>query len=223
MQTNTFIKLSGLFLKKNKQAYNIILKKIKHGRILKCIILISNLIGKWDIEFGVKTFHRNFQRIPNSVAGGYIGHSYKVKIGLKANSLKNGMVTDFKHLNFVKSLIDNYLDHRFMLDKNDPLFDAIFPEFGEIQRFYNAAITDYHGFFKYVDTQNLDFGRDALEHIESFVLVDFVPTSENICKFLYDLISAKMGDFLKENSIELSFVELWETPKSHCVYAPKSK
>lgn len=148
------------------------------------------------------------------------GHSYKVKIGLKSNSLKNGMVTDFKHLNFVKSLIDEYLDHRFMLDRNDPLFDVIFPEFDEIQRFHNSTIKDYHGFIKYVDTTNLDFGADALEHIESFVLVDFVPTSENICKFIYDLINAKMQDFLKENDIELSFVELWETPKSHCIYRP---
>lgn len=146
------------------------------------------------------------------------GHSYKAKIGLQSENLKNGMVTDFKHLNFVKEFIDNFLDHKFMIDRNDPLFEVIFPEFEDIQRFENSAIKNEF-WFKYVDISKLkNFEGIALEHIESFVIVDFVPTSENICKFLYEYIKAKMEYFLESENIKVAFVELWETPKSHCVY-----
>ena len=181
--------------------------------------MISNLIGIWDTEFGLKSLNQSFLWIRNLLAGGYIGHSYKAKIGLSAKNLQNGMVTDFKHLNFVKEFIDKFLDHKFMIDKNDPLFDALFPQFEDIQKFENSAIQDKE-FFKFIDISKLKGKYDAidLEHIESFVVVDFVPTSENICKFLYRIIKAKMSDFLWENDIELAFVELWETPKSHCIY-----
>lgn len=134
------------------------------------------------------------------------------------------MVTDFKHLNFVKNIIDDYLDHKFMLDKSDPLFDTIFPEYKDIAETPECAYTikNFEGFFEYVDVPHLGeifhYEPEELEHIESFVLVDFVPTSENICKFLFELIEFKMGEFLAEQGAKLEFVELWETPKSHCVY-----
>lgn len=180
--------------------------------------MIKNLIGIWGTEFGVRFLTPDFLWMVNLCAGGYIGHSYKAKIGLQSENLKNGMVTDFKHLNFVKEFIDNFLDHKFMIDRNDPLFDTIFPEFDEIQKFNSSAIKSEFK-FKYIDISKLkDFDDVAKEHIESFVIVDFVPTSENICKFLYEFINAKMQDFLESENIKVAFVELWETPKSHCVY-----
>ena len=152
------------------------------------------------------------------------GHSYRCKIGLSSQTLNNGMVTDFKHLNFVKSIIDTYLDHKFMLDISDPLFDTIFPDYKDIASTPECAYTikDFKGFFKYVDVAHLDeifeFKPEELEHIESFVVVDFVPTSENICKFLYELINFELEDLIEPADIKLEFVELWETPKSHCKY-----
>lgn len=186
-----------------------------------------------DKEFHWEMGHRVWSQKLNtefSIDGACIcrnlhGHSYRGKIGISASSLNNGMVTDFKHLNFVKEIIDTYLDHKFMIDRNDPLFNTIFAEYENIAKTPECAYTikDFHGFFKYVDAPHLGeifrFQPEELEHIESFVVVDFVPTSENICKFLYEIIEFKMSEFLAEQGAKLEFVELWETPKSHCRYS----
>ena len=54
------------------------------------------------------------------------GHSGKIKIGLEASELVRGMVTDFKHLNIIKKIVDDYFDHKFIIDINDPLFENMF-------------------------------------------------------------------------------------------------
>ena len=141
----------------------------------------------------------------------YHGHGYRAKIGLKTESLKNGMVTDFKHFNFIKEIIDNYFDHKFMIDKNDPNLNMVFPQYKNLEGI------SYDGFFEYFKAPQNSTELEK-EHIEAFVVVDFVPTSENICKMLYKLIHFKMQDLLKVEGCCMAFVELWETPKSHCRY-----
>ena len=59
------------------------------------------------------------------------------------------------------------------------------------------------------------------EKIEGLVVVDFVPTSENLCRFFGDVAIASL-DGLLDDRIKLSFVEFWETPKSRCVYTVES-
>ena len=53
------------------------------------------------------------------------GHQGKVKLFLGANNLKHGMVTDFKHTNIFKKWLDDTLDHKFIIDMNDPLFEDL--------------------------------------------------------------------------------------------------
>ena len=145
------------------------------------------------------------------------GHSYRAKIGLRSIChLTKGMVTDFKHLNFVKTIIDKDWDHRFMIDVSDPMLPNLFPEFDSIDKKY---VKD-SGFYKNFDLSQSDFDKVTKERIEGFVVVDFVPTSENICKCLFEIVENKMRSHLKENGIKLAFTELWETPKSHCKYEP---
>ena len=55
------------------------------------------------------------------------GHQGKILVYLEADELHNGMVTDFKHLNWFKQFIDDVLDHKFILDVNDPLFSTLLP------------------------------------------------------------------------------------------------
>ena len=50
------------------------------------------------------------------------GHQGKIKVFLESAQLQNGMVTDFKHLNWFKAWLDGVLDHKFILDRSDPLF-----------------------------------------------------------------------------------------------------
>jgi 6-pyruvoyltetrahydropterin/6-carboxytetrahydropterin synthase len=66
-------------------------------------------------------------------------------------------------------------------------------------------------------TANLNLVKDEpnhiREHIESFVVVDFVPTSENLAAWLMDIVQKKMSLL----GITVSKVELYETPKSKSV------
>lgn len=55
------------------------------------------------------------------------GHSVKASITLKSEKLdQNGMVCDFSDLkDIVTHYIDEYLDHNFLLHKNDPLIPLL--------------------------------------------------------------------------------------------------
>ena len=134
------------------------------------------------------------------------GHSYTVKVFLTSGQLdQSSMVTDFKNLNFMKKFLDDVLDHKFMLDINDPMFKLITgvqpPKDYVLTNFTNLSELALHG------------TPEELEYRKSFVLVDFVPTSENICKYLKDYAQRQLNDVAT-----VSAVELWETKKSHCRY-----
>ena len=139
------------------------------------------------------------------------GHQGKLKIGLQSETLNLGMVTDFKHLNCIKKIIDDVFDHKFIMDIHDPLFNDVFREI----KTFKIPLIDYK-YYKVPDLSNLSikFSSAEFEKLEGLVVVDFVPTSENICKLFFDLAT----DLLGELGIAVSFVEFWETPKSHCRY-----
>ena len=142
------------------------------------------------------------------------GHSYSIKVFLGADTLdQSAMVTDFKNLNFMKEFVDNVLDHKFMIDINDPNFEIItsvstkfFENIGGFKNFTNLGEAFGKGVPGLVEA-------DRQLHLNSFVLVDFVPTSENICKYLKLYAQERIGDFAT-----VTAVELWETKKSHCRY-----
>lgn len=49
---------------------------------------------------------------------------------------------------------------------------------------------------------------------EGFMVVDFVPTSENLSKWMADLVEVKM----KKLGVTIHHIDWWETPKSRSVY-----
>lgn len=141
------------------------------------------------------------------------GHSYTIKVFLGADTLdQSAMVTDFKNLNFMKEFVDGVLDHKFMIDINDPNFEIItsipntFKDSADENNFAN-----FLNLGEAVAHQGLPAAKQL--HLNSFVLVDFVPTSENICKYLKLYAQERIGDFAT-----VTAVELWETKKSHCRY-----
>jgi len=139
------------------------------------------------------------------------GHSYTAKVFLGADSLdQSAMVTDFKNINFMKEFVDNVLDHKFMIDVNDPLFSTI----TNVTEDVLVKIKDSTVIFTNLDTLLVALGESHdTDYHSGFVLVDFVPTSENICRHLYEYAQTRLGDFATVTS-----VELWETAKSHCTY-----
>lgn len=138
------------------------------------------------------------------------GHQGKVIVKLDASTLTSGMVTDFKHLNWFKKFLDDALDHKFIIDRNDPAFDLIIPTFKDMSWIskpegYSIINPDW---FKTISNP------ETVEILEGFVMVDFVPTSENLSKWLFDIVQEKM----KKIGVNVESVQFYETPKSSSKY-----
>lgn len=140
------------------------------------------------------------------------GHSYTIKVMLGADHLNDsGMVLDFKELQFMKVFVDDVLDHKFMIDVNDPNFEII-------TGCNISTLQEQFGFSEIPNFTNLGYNspsdNEALQlHRDSFVLVNFIPTSENICRYIKEYAESVIGDVAK-----ITALELWETKKSHCRY-----
>lgn len=143
------------------------------------------------------------------------GHSYTIKVSLTSDTLDaSSMVTDFKNLNFMKKFVDEVLDHKFILDVRDPNFQLI-TGVSIPNNFGPPDFTNLNDWIVTIDSQTgLPIVADNVQlHRTSFVLVNFVPTSENICKYLKEHAQKMIGDVAT-----VSALELWETKKSYCRY-----
>ena len=155
------------------------------------------------------------------------GHEGLVKVFLeediKSTNIKDtGMVTDFKHLGWFKNFLDDTLDHKFIMDLQDPLFNNEF----ELCASQTTGVNIHkmnEGYFVpdltmvnvWCKSNGLDkASADAvLEKYEGAIFVDFVPTSENLTAWLVSVVQEKMKDLI---GVKVKAVEYWETPKSHC-------
>ena len=159
------------------------------------------------------------------------GHQGKVKLFLGANQLEKGMVTDFKHTNIFKKWLDDIMDHKFIIDIKDPLINSMCSELvfedSLVDALNNATIDKDYNYMRFSEdyvqevlaSSNFDYLNNAqkqaiMEKYEGLIIVNFVPTSENLCKWWYE-VANKM---LNELGIDVVAVEYWETPKSHCRY-----
>ena len=155
------------------------------------------------------------------------------------------MVTDFKHLNWFKKWVDDVLDHKIILDVNDPIIidelryihsraseykfeevwtphylkstkelDEVMPEVYYIINFdlLNRFLDEDIKYGVYTEKQ----AQAIFEKFEGIVLVEFVPTSENLCTWFLKIIESKMKKLAEIEDFKVHSVEFWETPKSHC-------
>jgi 6-pyruvoyltetrahydropterin/6-carboxytetrahydropterin synthase len=140
------------------------------------------------------------------------GHEGKVQIFLTGDGLDNtGMVTDFRHLEWLKTWINKYVDHQFILDMNDPLYVHMVGDKNLIPIYVTGTehVAGYH-----LDLSDLDPGTPEFEYYEGFMIVDFVPTSEKLSEWMLYLVDRKMWGL----GVTVQRVEWWETPKSRSVY-----
>jgi 6-pyruvoyltetrahydropterin/6-carboxytetrahydropterin synthase len=168
------------------------------------------------------------------------GHEGSVRVFLEAEELNNGFVTDFKHLGWLKDFIDAYIDHKFIVDFNDPginqivggyINEHVFVEEDELCLRHSVEKSCIEIDDHIIPLEPLEGGLtettwglyvpDASplegyqkELIEGFLFVDFVPTSENLSKWLYEIVDKNM----KRIDVVTSHIEWWETPKSRSVY-----
>lgn len=153
------------------------------------------------------------------------GHQGKLKVMLEGDQLERGMVTDFKHLGWMKNFIDDVLDHKMIMDVEDPILAHEVPELigGSIISGTGACPADGFNYNKCIEhpegywTPRLDMlPEDTIQAVrekyEGLVFVNFVPTSENLSAWLLRVAREKMSKM----HIDVVAVEFWETPKSHC-------
>lgn len=165
------------------------------------------------------------------------GHTGCVRIWVEGDELNpQSMLCDFKELGFAKDFFDKYIDHKFILDRNDPWFENIINghiepsstirgTFDEIlnigveglSKAYLDVIPVYVFGTKHLAGHCLDVSKligPEREFYESFFIVDFVPTSENLARWIYNWAQAKLSQI----DVKVSRIEWSETPKSRAVY-----
>lgn len=149
------------------------------------------------------------------------GHEGKLQVFLTnrddGNKLdQTGMVTDFRHTEWLKKWINEYVDHQFILDRSDPLYEQIIGEHVPIDpitihkgvnTFEVAGWKVHEGYYK-------NLTGPEIEYYEGFFLVDFVPTSENLSKWIAKLVDIRMRPL----NVRVHHVDWWETPKSRSTY-----
>lgn len=153
------------------------------------------------------------------------GHEGLVKVHLSAENLDQGMVVDFKMLGWFKNFLDDVLDHKFIMDINDPLLAHEAPEFIEYNHngdtsfapkpslAFNKCTYAKEGYWvPNLTTLASDINPAVIEKYEGMVFVDFVPTSENLSAWLLKIAKNRMAEI----GVDVVAIEFWETPKSHC-------
>ena len=134
------------------------------------------------------------------------GHQGKLLVHLESDTLVNGMVTDFKHLNWFKKFLDDVVDHKFIIDINDPLFGTLLPHYKNKKNLH--SMKENYKIPNLTIVQNEP--RYIQEMYEGYIVVDFVPTSENLSYWLLKIVDKKMSKI----GIKVSHIEYFETPKS---------
>jgi len=118
------------------------------------------------------------------------GHNARVIVALSSPGLQShGVVLDYNELNFFKKFLDEVLDHKYIIDESDPLLpqDVLMRNKSSYKVFDTSNFRESWG--RDVD----DFDQPHLEYLESFVIVPFVPTSENLAKWLFENIEQYLG------------------------------
>ena len=124
-----------------------------------------------------------------------------------------GMVTDFRHLEWLKKFINEMIDHQFIIDRNDPLYDKIV---GNDKQLIPVTLPGRQEYVvgNILNLENITPGTPDYEYYEGIFVVDFVPTSENLSRWMADLVDFKM----KELNVAVTQIDWWETPKSRSTY-----
>ena len=141
------------------------------------------------------------------------GHEGLIRIHLSADELTNGMVTDFKHLNWFKKWLDETLDHKFIMGVEDPLLFFEAPIL--LANLHGRLIIKSEGHSVIDPTCYASELSSLQEKYEGMVFVPFVPTSENMSKWIYDIVQKKM----KPLNVTVDSVQIYETPKSQSIYS----
>lgn len=168
------------------------------------------------------------------------GHRGHVQVFLSGKALEAGMVTDFKHLGWLKKFLDEFVDHKFIIDSHDPMYKKMVST--TAAPCVKCSEIVLGNFCSCCGTRNMKYEPKPLEPIfvpgtkhlagyrlpameqisntadaevqNGYLVVDFVPTSENLAKWLFDIVQSKMHLI----GVQTHKIEWFETPKSRAAY-----
>lgn len=141
------------------------------------------------------------------------GHRFKIVPEIASDmGLVHGMVTDFNHLAKFKNWVDDVMDHKLLMDINDPVLGQMFPKMEyPLSALLGQALLET-GYLPSPPTIDAAALTDAEKEIyQGLTIVDFVPTAENICKWLAVDVLPR---FLPKG-IYVTSLTFYETPKSY--------
>lgn len=140
------------------------------------------------------------------------GHEAKVQVYLSAENLTNSMVTDFRHLEWLKKWLNEFVDHKFIIDEQDPLYDTLVgvPSGTMGMKQGERSIT----LARLPSLTTVEEGTPEYELLSGMLIVPFVPTSENLAKWLHTIVTFRMAPL----GVKCTRVDWWETPKSRSSY-----
>lgn len=146
------------------------------------------------------------------------GHRGKVVAYLSADELsgaQENMVIDFNDMKIMTKWIDDTLDHKFLIDINDPSNFDTFHHFWKDGKFdENVLIKKPEGNW-IIDPKAYANMEEVLQtKYESYVILPFVPTSEQLSKWMYEVMSMLM----RSTGVKVYKIEWYETPKSRSAY-----
>jgi len=179
--------------------------------------IIDKVIGEFDYGHNVWKQELNDELSCNSQCKCKWQHGHRGKIisYLTSNELSaadGNMVIDFNDTKIMTQFIDTFIDHKYLIDERDPLCRDLFIDFDQ-DNSYNF-IEHIEGF----KTINPDIIKNMIEYkrikYESYVILPFTPTSENLAKWIFDIMSMK----LKDTGAVVHKIEWFETPKSRATY-----
>lgn len=134
------------------------------------------------------------------------GHSYAATITVASETLQNNMVMDFTDLKFIKQWIDTNLDHKFMFDAADEMLPLVTGQ--DLDDLEETALGIKT--FPYVDGEGAE-----IELAKSIIVVDYVPTSEEIAAHIFAFVEDALGVVEKARVIS---VTVQESPSSSATY-----
>ena len=157
------------------------------------------------------------------------GHTFGLKVKLGSKTLENDMVLDYNELGFVKDMINDILDHRTLIAESDPILKKVLlPVFSDNLResLLENSSEPYPIFIKTpwgCSKFNIDVieDLDIKEFLDSFVIVPFTTSSENISRWIFQIVESKIYKFnqIHGTDVKVLSVSYKETPNSEAVYS----
>ena len=148
------------------------------------------------------------------------GHRGKIVAYLTAGELtaaSKNMVIDFNDMKIMTKFIDDTLDHKYLIDISDPAnYDTFHHFWDNVNNSFkdNVLVLKEEGHLIIKEELYNNMPQSMIDKYSSYVILPFVPTSENLSKWMYDVMTSKMNN----TGVKVYKIEWYETPKSRATF-----